>query len=224
MSEVVILCLSWLLLSVVVCWPIGWLLRPPAGRPPTGHCLEEAVMWARRLKIAYFFLFWLNRAKFDRACECPANGPAWSRTSSMRDVAGICWTMLDHAGHLREFAGHCGTPRPGGRRRRLATPRSNTTTIDNNTTTATTTTTIVIDDRPSRSQRIHHRRPSARVRGSAVMYSRCSTTSPQRFVWRKVAGGRGCFVVTGREASSRTIGIAPRINKFYRIKLIVHYK
>jgi hypothetical protein len=24
--------------------------------------LEEAVMWARRLKIAYFF--WLNRAKF----------------------------------------------------------------------------------------------------------------------------------------------------------------
>ena len=39
---------------------------------------EEAVMWARRLKIAYFFIFWLNRAKFDRACECPANGSAWS--------------------------------------------------------------------------------------------------------------------------------------------------
>jgi hypothetical protein len=70
-----------------------------------------------------FFIFWLNRAKFDRACECRANGPArvqhgpaWSRTSSMRDLAGHCWTLLDiagplldHAGHLREFAGHCGT-------------------------------------------------------------------------------------------------------------------
>jgi hypothetical protein len=41
--------------------------------------LEEAVMWARRLKIAYFFIFWLNRAKFDRACECPANGPAGTK-------------------------------------------------------------------------------------------------------------------------------------------------
>jgi hypothetical protein len=83
---------------------------------------------------------------------------------------------------------------------------------------------VFIDSHPSNSQRIHHRHPSVRVWGSAVMYSRWSTTSPQRFVWQKVARGSSCFVVMGREVSSRTIGIAPRINKFDRIKLIVHYK
>jgi hypothetical protein len=83
---------------------------------------------------------------------------------------------------------------------------------------------VFIDDHPSEPQRIHHCQPSARVWCLAVMYSRCSTTSPQRFVWRKVARVSSCFVVTGREVSSRTIGIAPRINKFDRIKLIVHYK
>jgi hypothetical protein len=35
------------------------------------------------------------------------------------------------------------------------------------------------------------------------------------------AGG-GCFVVMEREVSSRTIGIAPRMNEFDRIKLIVN--
>jgi hypothetical protein len=72
-----------------------------------------------------FFIFWLNRAKFDRTCECPANGPAWSRTSSMRGVAGLCGNLLEFAGPLLEFAGHCGTLRDtagGRRRRRPATP------------------------------------------------------------------------------------------------------
>jgi hypothetical protein len=54
------------------------------------------------------------------------------------------------------------------------------------------------------------------------MYSQCSATSPQRFMWQKVAGGSGCFVMTEREVSYRTIGIAPQINKFDRIKVIVH--
>jgi hypothetical protein len=38
----------------------------------------------------------------------------------------------------------------------------------------------------------------------------------------RVAEGGGREFVTGREASSRTIGIAPRINKYDRIKVIVH--
>ena len=38
------------------------------------------------------------------------HGPAWSRTSSMRDVAGLCGNLLEFAGPLLEFAGHCGTP------------------------------------------------------------------------------------------------------------------
>jgi hypothetical protein len=83
---------------------------------------------------------------------------------------------------------------------------------------------VFIDDRPSEPRRIHHRQPSAQVWGPAVMYSRCSVTSPQHFVWQKVARGSSCFVVSGREVSSWTIGIAPQINKFDRIKLIVHYK
>jgi hypothetical protein len=89
--------------------------------PAFSFSQEEALMWARRLKIAYFFIFWLNRAKFDRACECPANGPAWSSMVPHVQHAGRCGNLLefagpllDHAGHLREFAGHCGTPREGG--------------------------------------------------------------------------------------------------------------
>jgi hypothetical protein len=64
------------------------------------------------------FLFWLNRAKFDRACECPANGPAWSsmvphiqhagRCGTLREFAGLCWTMLDTCGNLQDTAGHRG--------------------------------------------------------------------------------------------------------------------
>ena len=36
-------------------------------------------------------------------------GPAWSRTSSMRDVAGICGTIAGTCWNMLEFAGLCGT-------------------------------------------------------------------------------------------------------------------
>ena len=36
-------------------------------------------------------------------------GPAWSRTSSMRDVAGICGTIAGTCWTLRDFAGPCWT-------------------------------------------------------------------------------------------------------------------
>jgi hypothetical protein len=95
-----------------------FLVRGSCATPGLGS-LEEAVMWARRLKIAHFFIFWLNRAKFDRACECPANGPAWSSMVPHVQHTGRCGNLLefagpllDHAGHLQEFVGHCGT---GGR-------------------------------------------------------------------------------------------------------------
>jgi hypothetical protein len=133
--------------------------------------------------------------KFQHVPACSSNGPANSRNVPHAGRAGPCWTMI--------YFDWPWDPRP---------PASSSTMA------------VFIDDRPLESQRIHHRRPSARVWGSAVMYSRCSTTSPQRFVWRKVARGSSCFVVTGREESSRTIRIAPRINKFDRIKLILHYK
>jgi hypothetical protein len=102
--------------------------------PAFSFSQEEALMWARRLKIAYFFIFWLNRAKFDRACECPANGPAWSsmvphvqhagRCGTLREFAGICWTIAGICWTLRD-TGHRARDTAGGwrrRRRRPATP------------------------------------------------------------------------------------------------------
>jgi hypothetical protein len=71
-----------------------------------------------------FFIFWLNRAKFDRACECPANGPAWSSMVPHVQHAGLCWNLLDHCWTLA-LAGICRTLRDTARGRggdRRATP------------------------------------------------------------------------------------------------------
>jgi hypothetical protein len=69
---------------------------------------EEAVMWVHRLKIAYFFFFGQIVRSSDRACECPANGPAWGFWI-LRDIAWwLTLTLRDICGTL---TGHCWTSR-----------------------------------------------------------------------------------------------------------------
>ncbi len=138
------------------------------GHVPQIEVQEEAVMWARRLKIAYFFIFWLNRAKFDRACECPANGPAWSsmvphvqhvgRCGTLREFAGICWTIAGICWTLRDTAGHRG-------RVAAAAATGNTITMASESICS-----VMTPDQTSSPPRIHHRRPSAHVLGAAVVY------------------------------------------------------
>ena len=168
----------------------------------TGYCLPSFLA-SDMVRYCPYHIFGVSDAAW--SSMVPQSPPKssifqqWSRKFPQRPACWTCGTMLDQVRYFDWPWDH----RP---------PASSSTMA------------VFIDDRPSESRRIHHRRPSARVWGSAVMYSRCSTTSPQRFVWRKVARGSSCLVVTGSEVSSRTIGIAPRINKFDRIKLIVNYK
>ena len=91
-------------------------------------------------------------------------GPAWSRTSSMRDVAGLCGNLLEFAGPLLEFAGHCGTLRDtaGGP---AAAATGNTITMASESICS-----VMTPDQTSSPPRIHHRRPSAHVLGAAVVY------------------------------------------------------
>ena len=91
------------------------------------------------------------------------HGPAWSRTSSMRDVAGICWNLLDQCWNLLDTAGHR-TPR-AGHCGRAAAATDNTITMASESICS-----VMTPDQTSSPPRIHHRRPSAHVLGAAVVY------------------------------------------------------
>jgi hypothetical protein len=115
----------------------------------------------------------LNRAKFDRACECPANGPAWSSMvphvqhaglcGTLRDFAGICWNLLDTCWNLRDTAGHRWRAAAAtGGQHRPSPWRPNPYHCS--------VMTPGINDHSSSPPRIHHRRPSAHVLGAAVVY------------------------------------------------------